>query len=204
MAGAVISARQLFAAAMAAEAAGDRAGAERGYRRVAMAAPDNPISALRRGLAALADRRPVEAAHLLHRVLIHSPDNWRARLARAEALAAYDSPRAARAMRAILAIAPAATALGLHHGLLAWRADRASDSLRAATRAVTLAPAAPAAHARRGFYLRSRRRVDEAARALRRAMLLAPAEDAHVFNVAVTEPMLGAPARALRWLRAGT
>merc|ERR1712185_517965 len=35
-------------------------------------------------------------------------------------------------------------------------------------------------------------------------MLLAPAEDAHVFNVAVTEPMLGAPARALRWLRAGT
>ena len=204
MAGAVISARQLFAAAMAAEAAGDRAGAERGYRRVAMAAPDNPVSALRRGLAALTDRRPVEAAHLLHRVLIHSPDNWRARLARAEALAAYDSPRAARAMRAILAIAPAATDLWLHHGLLAWRADRASDSLRAATRAVTLAPAAPAAHARRGFYLRSRRRVDEAARALRRAMLLAPAEDAHVFNVAVTEPMLGAQARALRWLRAGT
>ena len=165
MAGAVISARQLFAAAMAAEAAGDRAGAERGYRRVAMAAPDNPVSALRRGLAALADQRPVEAAHLLHRVLIHSPDTWRARLARAEALAAYDSPRAARAMRAILAIAPAATDLWLHHGLLAWRADRASDSLRAAMRAVTLAPAAPAAHARRGFYLRSRRRVDEAARA---------------------------------------
>ena len=56
MAGAVISARQLFAAAMAAEAAGDRAGAERGYRRVAMAAPDNPVSA-RRGLAAAAGGR---------------------------------------------------------------------------------------------------------------------------------------------------
>ena len=55
------------------------------------------------------ERRKVMRALGAKVILTPAAERGSGMVARAEALAAYDSPRAARAMRAILAIAPAAT-----------------------------------------------------------------------------------------------